>query len=464
MSDNINRDDLLISTLAELERASNVVEKLSLFGSSSWVLIKNRIYERSHDYLGISKAVNSSFLSSMTVVLVLMTLWHYIREIFRFIPRDLFVGAGSGVMLFKGELLDSYLPQELSSQVGHPSDGTLYLLSANHVPTLWRQRVYLRNHSAIIYSFMIAPLRAVLGNFIWLFSFFNRKLRSIAEEISERLTEAEVCMPPREIIRLHSRFCAEYVLFRLFLFPLRIRRAYVVSAYSNSALCAVLRRMGVKIVEVQHGLIGPRHRGYNYATQSTLLPVPDTVAVYNTWWRDELVAAGYFGTHRVTISPRLKYQLAEKEVSPFDFPYIVLTGQGILAEQIVVFSVDFMMFGTPLHLVYVPHPNETDEYVSLIAERIGITHCFHVARNLQVTTERLIIDSVAHLSIFSSCHFDSIHYKGKTFVLDLLKDNLMHYYISRSPEMFVPVKSAADFIDFLTNDGIDLLAISRVHP
>lgn len=56
------------------------------------------------------------------------------------------------------------------------------------------------------------------------------------------------------------------------------------------------------------------------------------------------------------------------------------------------------------------------------------------------------MNSVAHVSIYSSCHFDSVHYLGKTYVFDALPENIMHYYAKRAPEKFVLIKSYADLI------------------
>lgn len=438
-----------LALLGELESSHHMVDRFEAFGSSSWVLLKNFIFERSLDHLGFPKMVKSPLLSWKMIRLIGIGLYSYLVQMLRLKPRNLFVGAGSGVFLFKGEMLDSYLPLELSSSLGKPADDTIYTLSANHVDLMWEQRVYLRRHRAIVYSFLVAPLRIVLGRSLSYFLPLNRGLVVAAREVSSRMGDIGVVITHQEILRLHARFCAGYLLYRLLLLPLRINRSFVVSAYSNSELCAVLRRIGVEIIEVQHGMIGPTHRGYNYETQSSLLPVPNKVMVYNKFWQDELMAAGYFSRDQIVIGQRLKYILAEHDESPFNFQYVVLTGQGILKEQIAHFVRDFARSDGRLHLVYIPHPTETLEYIKDIKAAAEESPRIHIIENGVATTERMIMDSAAHLSIYSSCHFDAIHYKGQTFVLDLLEDNLMHYYIGMHPEAFVAVKDCAGLLKHL---------------
>ena len=120
-----------------------------------------------------------------------------------------------------------------------------------------------------------------------------------------------------------------------------------------------------------------------------------------------------------------------------------------MVERIVGFVADYVALDSPVHLVYAPHPTEGEDYIARVRAAAGEHPRVHVIEKPVATTERLIIDSVAHLSVYSSCHFDAIHYKGKTFVLDVLDDNLMHYYTQRHPEAKKTVTSAAALLKHL---------------
>lgn len=130
----------------------------------------------------------------------------------------------------------------------------------------------------------------------------------------------------------------------------------------------------------------------------------------------------------------------------FSRPYIVFTGQGILKDEVCDFLRDYGCYGINIQLLYIPHPTESEEYLADIKNATSQFDNIDIISSGNFSTEALIMNSVAHVSIYSSCHFDSVHYLGKTYVFDALPENIMHYYAKRAPEKFVLIKSYADLI------------------
>jgi len=432
-----------------LENERDIIRKFACFGFSSWVSMKNIIFDRSLDHLEFAKIDRSDFFSIGALRMIGLSLWSYMRHILSFTSTNLYLGAGSGIFCYHGVTMDGHLPIELSTAPGIPAPDILYFLSANHVDMMYEQREFLRRHDAFIYSFIISPLKIMLARFFLFFYKFNQRLNFSARELSDELASISVHVSVRDILTIHARFCAGYILYRVLLFPFKIKKAFIVSAYSTSEICAVLRKMGVEVTEVQHGLIGPTHRGYNYAVRDALLPTPQKISVYTDFWGGELIAAGYYVANQISIDKRLKYTLAEAEQPVFNFPYIVFTGQGILLEEVSMFISEFSRLATSVHLVYVPHPNEGMEYVSKISLAVKNNSRVHIVKKGVATTERLIIDSRAHVSIYSSCHFDAIHYKRETYVLDVMENNLMKYYMRKDPASFISVRNGVDMLKHL---------------
>jgi len=429
-----------------LEEQHGVVDAFACLGSSSWVTIKNVAFEASLEHLGVVRLSRLGVLSRRGLALVLRSAWHYLQMLRVRRPMWLFVGAGSGLFESSGVVLDSYLPVEAWERAPDANPRLLYTLSATHVDHLARHVDYLREHRAIIFSFLISPLRTLLARLILPAFSLNRRLRAKCEEVSHYLCSHSVRIAPGQIAYLHARFAAGVLLYRLFLAPFKIERAFVVSAYSNAEICAVLRERRIPVEELQHGIIGRIHRGYNYATRNPRLPTPDIVRVYNEFWHTELLDAGYYKASAVVVSPRLKYVLAESEHRAFEFDYVAFTGQGICLAEIEQFVREFATLESELHLVYIPHPNESREYTARLETAASGCARVHILTQRTHSTERLIIDSVAHISIYSSCHFDAIHYKGKTYVLDVLPENALGYYLARRPEQFTAIRSASELL------------------
>lgn len=445
--------NLCLAKLRDLEENSNVSNRLSVFGTSSWISIKNIIFEKSMSGIRSSLHNRRSIFSAETAKLVLLSIANYFIRVARRQPQDIFIGAGVGVFSYEGRCLDSYVPAELSSSPGIPAASTLYFLSANNVKVMWQQRSFLVRHQAVAFSFVVGPLRIFLAKIMSFIPGINPEVMGVASEISVAAGCAGISVSPKEVRLMHLRFLAGYLVYRFILSPFTIRRAYVVSAYSNSEVCAVLRKIGVEVVEVQHGLVGPTHRGYNYSGDTKRLPTPNKVSVYNDFWKFELMAAGFYKEDQVVIGGRLKYDLAERESKAFDFPYVVFSGQGVLVEEVERFVREFSTTDSGFTLLYVPHPNEGVEYLSKIQRAASCGMNAKVIDRGSVTTERLIVDSAAHISIYSSCHFDAVHYKNRTFVLDVLDDNLMYHYTKSRPDLFVLVKNVLDFVAVLKEVG-----------
>jgi len=442
--------NIVLDKLRELEQRHDIAAGFATMGSSSWVTIKNAVFEHSLSHLNFKRHNRNQFFSWKLAVIIFVSVWHYLCCIARSRPAPLFIGAGSGLITGDDVTRDSYLPGALSSsQPGIPREDLIYCLSADDLNRLWRQRNYLTDHQAILYSFVVAPLRAILARLVHPFIVRNNTVAIASRQVSECMREAGVDCPPGLITALHARFFAGHMLYRIAFAPLRISEAYVVSAYSNSESCAALRRKGVHITEVQHGIVGPTHRGYNYATHDPRLPVPDSICVYDDFWRTELLDAGFFPASAIEIGSRLKYQMAKNERVPLAGRYVVFTGQGILQEQVVAFIRGYGESRVSLPLVYIPHPTESEEYLEAIEREVRQQANVLLVRSTRCSTEALIMHSVGHVSIYSSCHFDSIHYLGRTFVFDVLPESVMHYYTRRRTDRFIPITSPAQFLVIL---------------
>lgn len=435
-----------LTCLAKLEREHDVVELFAFGRTTSWVALKNFLFERSVDHLSFSKLQSREFLSLRGATFFLRSLFHYFMLIAGRTKGPAFFGAGSGIFDYHGEVLDSYLPTVLEHRSGIPRSGLHYFLSATRLSAFEQYSDYLTDHQAIIFSLLGAPLRSaiycVLRPFL---PILNARLNKNAALVSQVLRAHGLAIPANQIVRIHVRFAAGYVAYAGLLALIRITDAYIVSAYSYSEIVAALRRKGCNVTEVQHGLIGSMHRGYNYAVKSRRLPVPNRVQVYNNFWRSELVEAGFFGQDAIEVGRRLKYALAEAEAEVVRAPYILFSGQGLLKEE-VKFIRDFASTDTKLHLLAVPHPIQSKEDVSILCEAAGRDPRIHILAQKNCTTERLIMSSIAHISIFSSCHFDALHYKGRTFVLDVIDQNIMHHYASLHPQEITLVSSAQEIL------------------
>lgn len=429
--------------LGRIECDFNVLEIFSYRNSTSWIRIKTFLADR---LLGTDSApIQSSRISVRAALgVAAISALNYFRYVFSFESRHarpLFVGAGSGLFSRNGEVLDAYYPyRELGEDAGP------YWLSADFPERMLSSKRYLLERKAFVFSFFSAPLTALIA-------FFIKKRTRLPDAIAagkiiEALAESGCCIAQSDLENLHRSYIARYWAFRILLAPLRIRDAYLVSAYSYPEICMRMKELGIMVTELQHGLIGAKHSGYNYRIHDERLPAPDAMFVYDEFWKNELLEAGFYRKDNIRITGRLKYDIVSKtRPSPLDVPFIVFTGQGVFTGKVLEFvrsGLEGWNGGKPrCRFLYLPHPNETVKDIDAIrAALAGFTGAF-VGHPGGYTTEECIFHSLAHVSIYSSCHFDAVHFIGRTYVLDVMESNPMEKYMKSRPDLFIPITDAS---------------------
>jgi len=421
----------LLKILKDFERIFNIVQVFKFKDTTVWVDIKNYIYTKSlNGVVEMATDNKKAFLNFIGFKLTLISILHYIEKIFIREKQILYIGAGSGLFEFENNILDSYLPKELENKK------VIYMLSAEYPDKLIKYKTYIKKHKIIIFSFLIAPLKIIFTKLIY--RFINVKVENV---FFNTLNENNNSITQKEINLIYSKFIVTYYLYKIFLMFFKIEKAYIVSSYSNTELVSVLKEKGIEILELQHGVIGSIHIGYNYATKDKLLPTPHKVYVYNSFWKKELLQAGYYNKNQIIISGRLKYDLVKTDIEIYSNRYLVFTGQGGFYNEISNLCKDAEVFleKNSIKLIYLPHPNESDTDIESL-ENLLSSDSIIVLKEKHYTTEQYVYNSLAHISVYSSCHFDAVHYKNKTYIFDIMDDNPMNYYSSQFKDIFINIK------------------------
>jgi len=425
-----------IINLIKLEKDFDAIRAFRYKDTSSWIRVKNYLYN-----LTLNSAVNvgnfsvKEFFTKNGVTLIAISLKNYLLNAIDKKEKTLFVSAGSGLFYHKEEVLDTFLPKYINL------DESIYLLSGDHVEKLIKFKEYITKNRAIIYSYLVGPIKVILTKLFARFIKFD-----INSDIIEFLKENGMDTTKEDLQKIHANFIITIYLYKLFLLPFKIKKAYIISAYSNSEIIYLLKKRGIEVIELQHGIIGSAHRAYNYAKKDALLPAPQKIDVYNNFWKEELIKAGFFKAEDINVVGRWKYDLIDKNLTIFDNRYLLFTGQGGFYEKIIKLfnKANRYLEDNRLKVLYLPHPNETKEMINRLKKEITNPNVIVLEQNKKYTTEQYIYNSLAHISVYSSCHFDTMHYKDKTYIFDILKDNPMNYYIKNFPNSFIPIKKLDD--------------------
>jgi hypothetical protein len=428
--------------LADFEREFPA-QIFSTLGVNAWPHIKYCIATASVDNAVRLDTGNArQVLTWMGIKVIASSLRHLLHIIRQRRGRPAFFGASTGIAgSATAGFKDYYFPYyDLN-----PRD-CQYFVNCGNLDHLLRHMAYVRERRLVVDNYLLAPWRKAIGLLIAKFS-PSAKLPVAA--MAEFLAKRKIPFSATRLSRCHAEFVAGTLIYSLLFKLTRPSHVYVVSAYSKCDLVAGARRQGIRVIEIQHGILGRFHPGYNHLDPAAGLGIPDQVDVYNQFWKEELLAGGFFRPDQIRIVGRLKYD----ELPPADSCFartIVFTGQAAYRDELIsrFRQWDAGLAGHGYKLLYVPHPKET------VAERSAMRAHLSLLQTVELyegtlTSEHLVKSAAAHLSLFSACHFDAVHLVGRTFVLAGAWSDFMRPYVEQYPDWFVSVENADEIIQRL---------------
>ena len=426
-----------IKKLLEIELEKDVVSLFKYKNTSAWISIKELLTVSMYDKnIRIGTETKKGIMSIRGLVTIINSLKAYIGHIKEKERKNIFLGASTGLFLNCGKVLDSYFPY-----YDMENKDAIYMFNCGNLNELVKYKEYTKENRVVIENYLLVILKKLLSKLI--IKKISKQKKETIELFSRDIQLYGLEVNSMMLLSKYAEFIAGYKLYKLFFKFLKIEKAYVVSASTKSDMVAALKSLNIEVIEIQHGIVGKLHRGYNFnIDKNDLLPVADRIDVYNKFWKDEIINAGYFSANQINIVGRLKYDIVKSNIEALNFKYIIFTGQGAFFEEIIKFfdEADNWLVQKDIKMYYKSHPRELKSEIDFLKKSMKkLNACFFYDGTN--TTEELIKSSVAHISVFSSCHFDAVYYKNKTYVLDVMKDNIMHYYAEHSSKNFIKIKA-----------------------
>ncbi|MEH6595064.1 MAG: hypothetical protein V7736_05905 [Colwellia polaris] len=220
-------------------------------------------------------------------------------------------------------------------------------------------------------------------------------------------------------------------------------KAIIISAYSKTSVVAALHQLSFYVSEYQHGLIAPFHpiSGTNPLIESTLL-VDDYYLTSRFW----LKAFRPYDNRPLHIFTPEHYQDSIITAS-INKPYVIFTSQDENYDVVIKFIENFFSVFSELVLLYRPHPRgDLQDIKRMFSSQSNFVYA---DTSFDKSTRSLILNSVAHVSMYSACHFDAFELKGKSYFLKPINGLLFPNRVFEND-----LKGIA----FIINDAYDLKA------
>jgi len=198
----------------------------------------------------------------------------------------------------------------------------------------------------------------------------------------------------------------------------------VAVAYSDANMPFVeqAKKMGVKVIEIQHGIMGVNHVAYNFLKKDELTWFPDEIWVWSNYWKkssrfpiseDRILVKGF------PFLDRYKNNIRIKETDKKQF---LIISQGPYSDELVGFASDLnrKLDQRKYQVIFKPHPSELatgrKKFERLTNENIIVSEKSNIYE-LQAT-------AAYQIGVSSTALFEGLEFGLKTFILDIGRVNV----------------------------------------
>jgi hypothetical protein len=229
----------------------------------------------------------------------------------------------------------------------------------------------------------------------------------------------------------------------LFFFARKASELVLIDGYSSRAgLIAAAKKAGMKVVEIQHGVIGEYHLGYSYPISFNLNYLPDELLVWSDSWKREIESVW---PGKIEIFPN--YYLLE-QIEEYKNKYsriensIVVISQGTISQQLSQLILKNISHLGDYKIHYKLHPSE------LASWKNNTT-----LRKLNEYESVSIVESDELFALFAQCEYQlgvysTALFEGREFGCKTILANLpgVEYMKNYKPDYWFD-----DFIGIIEN-------------
>lgn len=211
-----------------------------------------------------------------------------------------------------------------------------------------------------------------------------------------------------------------YCYFLLFTMAHNCKKILLVDGYSYRAgLIRAAKDKGMKVTELQHGVLTKYHMGYSYPVASECSAYrPDAITVWNTSWASLLSKFSCISDIMLRPNPVLSalYNQSSELLSVGEKSVLIIS-QGALSVELPKFLLHNIECFDSFNIFYKLHPSEFSQAISRELMELNNKPNFSILYDVNIYE---YINSVNHvLGCFSTAVFESINLGKSVFILPI---------------------------------------------
>lgn len=207
-----------------------------------------------------------------------------------------------------------------------------------------------------------------------------------------------------------SNYFLDFLKFSIILKFTNPQEIYLVCSYGKEGLIQAAKNKNIKVIEMQHGILGNFHPGYSFGK---LKPdhFPDEIMLFGQYWKDST----NFPISKLSFYQKFDFleKPIEENISELNNMVIVIS-QKSARKKLISATKSLAKFNPYLKFIFKLHPKEFHEFDAIKNEFAGVG-------NIQVSIERgltnLIKHSICIICIDSTSIFDALTEYKPVFLL-----------------------------------------------
>ena len=246
-------------------------------------------------------------------------------------------------------------------------------------------------------------------------------------------------------------FNIRYEYYRKLLTKLNPKVVYLVCSYGKEPLISAAQKMGIKVIEIQHGTMSRHHFGYDYRTIFPIPYFPDEILLFGRFW-----------------SKSTKIPLKDEEIGIIGYPFlinqinrnkncvrknnqIVFLSQGTISKKLTKISIEFAKNHSKCNIIYKLHPSEYKEWRIHYPELVLASKMknYFIIDNNSRNIYEILSESEFQVGVYSTLIYEGLALGLKTILVDLPGIEYMEYLIQN--DMVMLVKNSAQLENAVTN-------------
>lgn len=232
---------------------------------------------------------------------------------------------------------------------------------------------------------------------------------------------------------------------------------YVVVSYNNMSVVAAAKDLGIKVLEIQHGVISDYHIAYNFGEpEKPVRYFPDKLLTFGAYWAN---TKGFPKQAEIEIYgfPYLNQQLKKYEGISFYNKRVLVLSQGTIGRRLSSLILKVAKENPDYHFEYKLHPGEYDrwknEYRDLVeaSKLANVEVIDHNRKSLY----KLFAEAEFQIGVYSTAIFEGLTLNCKTILIDLPGIEYMSDLINQ--DLVKLAYNEEDIKNYLRNYGVQKL-------